>query len=85
MRSEALYRITEFEGPRPGGLEVIRPVYHSSAEHMFGLRDASRYAAALSHARGCYVRVWSDVLGVYGEWWYCGQLTRGDRVPAQAV
>jgi hypothetical protein len=79
--STALFRITEYEGPRASGPEALRPVYHSSRENPMCLRDASRYAAALSYARGAYVRVWSDTPGEYEEFWYAGQITRPENVP----
>lgn len=48
MNSSAQFRITEYVGPSIGQCEAIRPVYHSLP---MCLRDASRYAAALSYAR----------------------------------
>jgi len=48
-----------------------------------GLRDASRYAAALSYSMGEYVSVISagSVENPYYEWWYAGALWRIGRVP----
>jgi hypothetical protein len=72
--SSAQFRITEYVGPSLGGQDVIRPVYHSLP---MCLRDASRFAAALSYARGAYVQVVPDTLEeTYREWWYVGSIWR---------
>jgi hypothetical protein len=79
MISSAQFRITEYEGHRIGRPEEIRPVYHSLP---MCLRDASRFAAALSYARGAYVRVWPDTSDeTYREWWYAGSIWREANVP----
>jgi hypothetical protein len=77
--SNAQFRITEYEGPSLGQAEVIRPVYHSLP---MCLRDASRFAAALSYARGAYVLVAPDIAEeTYREWWYAGSIWREANVP----
>jgi len=49
------------------------------------LKDATRFAAALSYARGAYVQVVPMTEGElargYTEWWLAGQLTRPPDVP----
>ena len=80
MISNAQFRITEYAGHAVGEPEKIRPVYQSSSPMC--LRDASRFAAALSYARGAYVQVipaQSDE--TYREWWYAGTLWRKSDVP----
>jgi len=68
--SSAKFRVTEYAGPSVGAPDEIRPVYHSLP---MCLRDASRFAAALSYARGAYVHVLPDSPGEsYNEWWYAG-------------
>lgn len=80
VTSGALFRITEYEGPRAGGPEEIRPVYCSLP---MCLRDASRFAAALSYARGAYVLVASETTTeTYREWWYAGSIWKSYHVPA---
>jgi hypothetical protein len=77
--SSAMFRVTEYEGPRVNGPEAIHPVYQSRP---MCLRDASRFAAALSHARGAYVQVIPDTKDeTYGEWWYAGSLWSKEMVP----
>jgi hypothetical protein len=77
--SSAQFRITEYEGPRIGGQEEIRPVYYSLP---MCLRDASRYAAALSYARCAYVQVTPDTAEeTYREWWYAGSIWKQASVP----
>ena len=79
MTSTALFRITEYVGPSIGERDVIRPVYHSLP---MCLRDASRFAAALSYARGAYVQVAPDVPEeTYREWWYAGSIWKQANVP----
>jgi hypothetical protein len=79
MISSAQFRITEYADythTRQGG---IRPVYHSLA---MCLRDASRFAAALSYARGAYVQVVAAMPEeTYKEWWYAGSIWRQVDVP----
>ena len=80
MISNAQFRITEYEGHRLGQTERIRAVYESSSPMC--LRDASRFAAALSYARGAYVQVvptQSDE--TYREWWYAGSIWKHSDVP----
>ena len=80
MISSALFLVTEFEGPSLGGPDQIRPVYQS---RQMCLRDASRFAAALSYARGAYVEVASSTSDEsYREWWYAGALWKSVHVPA---
>jgi hypothetical protein len=75
----AQFRIVEYEAPRLGGPEAIRPVYHSLS---MCLRDASRFAAALSYSRGAYVHVLADVLEeTHEEWWYAGSIWKKASVP----
>jgi hypothetical protein len=77
--SSAQFRITEYEGQRLGGPEEIRPVYHSLP---MCLRDASRFAAALSYARGAYVQVVPDTEAEsYREWWFAGSIWKPSNVP----
>ena len=79
MISSAQFRITEYEGPHVGGLEEICPVYSSLS---MCLRDASRFAAALSYARGAYVQVAPDTAEEpYREWWYAGSIWKLANVP----
>jgi hypothetical protein len=79
MTSSAQFRITEYVGPSAGEQNLIRPVYHSMP---MCLRDASRFAAALSYARGAYVQVAPDVAEeTYREWWYAGSIWREADVP----
>ena len=80
MISSALFQVTEFKGPSLGGPDQIRPVYQSRT---MCLRDASRFAAALSYARGAYVEVTSSKSAeTYREWWYAGALWKSAHVPA---
>ncbi len=75
MMSSALFRVTEY-AHRQG--EIAR-AYCSLP---MCLHDASRFAAALSYARGAYVQVSADSLGEsYGEWWYAGAISRSSVIP----
>jgi hypothetical protein len=85
--STALFRITEYEQAGPDDLIFPKPEgiklhlkYHSGS---FGLRDASRFAAALSYARGAYVSVVpaEPDREKYQEWWYAGALWNSASVP----
>jgi hypothetical protein len=85
--STALFRITEYEQVglngllfTPQGVLTLRLKYHSG---LFGLRDASRFAAALSYARGTYVSVVpaEPDREKYHEWWYAGALWNSASVP----
>ena len=79
MISSAQFRITEYAGPSLGGPNVIHAVYHSMP---MCLRDASRFAAALSYARGAYVEVAPDIAEeTYREWWYAGSIWKEADVP----
>jgi len=79
MMSSAQFRTTEYVGPSLGERDVIRPVYHSLP---MCLRDASRFAAALSYARGAYVQVSPDTSEeTYHEWWFSGSIWREADVP----
>jgi hypothetical protein len=86
--STALFRITEYEQVGLNGLLFTPPAvvrlglkYHSGS---FGLRDASRFAAALSYARGTYVSVVpaEPDKEKYHEWWYAGALWNFAGVPS---
>ncbi len=80
MISNAQFHVAEYEGHLLGEPEHIRPVYTSTSPMC--LRDASRFAAALSYARGAYVQVIPDTPGeMYAEWWCAGTLWSQDRVP----
>ena len=75
MMASAFFRVTEY-AHRQG--EIAR-VYCSLP---MCLKDASRYAAALSYARGAYVQVSADSSGEsYGEWWYAGAIWRSADIP----
>ena len=79
MISSAQFRITEYVGPSPGEQGVIRTIYHSLP---MCLRDASRFAAALSYARGAYVEVAPDMAQeTYREWWFAGSIWKEENVP----
>ena len=46
------------------------------------LRDASRFAEALSYARGVFVQVAPDVAEeTYREWWFGGSIWKEENVP----
>jgi hypothetical protein len=78
--SSAQFRIREYAGPSLGEPEEIRPVYESLP---MCLRDASRFAAALSYARGAYIQVVPDVSDeTYCEWWYAGTIWKQKDVPS---
>ena len=73
MMSSALFRVTEY-AHRHG--EIAR-VYCSLP---MCLKDASRFGAALSYARGAYVQVSADCMAEsYG--WYAGAIWRSSDVP----
>ena len=79
MISAAQFRITEYAGPSRLGQTAIRPVYNSAG---MCLRDASRFAAALSYARGAYVQVMPETPEeTYQEWWFAGSIWRQADVP----
>ena len=73
MMSPALFRVTEYSQRQC----AISPVYESLA---MCLHDASRFAAALSYARGAYVHVDSHET-TYQEWWYAGSIWEHADVP----
>jgi hypothetical protein len=73
MMSSALFRITEYAQRH----SAISPVYESLA---MCLHDASRFAAALSYARGAYVNVASQETS-YQEWWFAGSIWKQANVP----
>ena len=80
MISNAQFTVIEYEGHKLGEPECIRLAYQSSSP-MY-LRDASRFAAALSYARGAYVQVTSVTSEEkYREWWLAGTLWRESHVP----
>ena len=75
MMSSALFSVTEYSQRQ----SAISPVYESLA---MCLRDASRFAAALSYAKGAYVQVSADCIAEsYGEWWYAGAIWRSSDIP----
>lgn len=79
MISSAQFRVTEYEGAMVGMPDEIHPIYRSRP---MCLRDASRFAAALSYARGAYIRVEPDTPGeTYREWWLAGTIWREADVP----
>lgn len=79
MISSALFRVIEYEGPAVGQPDEIRPAYRSLP---MCLKDASRFAAALSYARGAYVQVLSDAVEeTYQEWWRAGAIWKQTDVP----
>jgi hypothetical protein len=73
MISSALFRVTEYAQRQ----SAISPVYESLA---MCLRDASRFAAALSYARGAYVHLTSPETP-YQEWWFAGAIWKQADVP----
>jgi hypothetical protein len=89
--SPALFRVTEYEqvtaDPRvmcgPEGTK-LRFYYQSTP---MCLRDASRFAAALSYARGTYVSATpaEGERGTYREWWFAGALWVAAQVPPLLV
>ncbi len=79
MISSGMFCVQEFEGERIGVKDQIVVVYLSLP---MCLRDASRFAAALSYARGAYVEVVPQNSGDYHEWWYAGTIWRESQVPA---
>ena len=74
MISTGTFKIVEFEHRRDG----LHSVYQSHTPMC--LKDASRFGAALSYARGAYVKVVPLTEGDYTEWWFCGQLSRTPEV-----
>jgi hypothetical protein len=78
MISSSLFRVTEYECGKLNSEELIA-VFESQP---MCLRDAGRFAAALSYARGAYVEVEATSCreSCY-EWWYAGSLSRDDLVP----
>lgn len=80
MISSGQFRVIEYENVAAlGEPDEIRPVYSSLA---MCLKDASRFAAALSYARGAYVHVVPDTVGeAYQEWWCAGWIWREADVP----
>jgi hypothetical protein len=73
MVSSALFRVTEYAERK----SAISPVYESLT---MCLHDASRFAAALSYARGAYVHVASQETD-YQEWWYAGTIWKQANAP----
>ena len=74
MMSSALFRVTEYAQRRG---EIAR-VYCSLP---MCLRDASRFAAALSYAHGAFVQVSALTGEDNGEWWYAGAISRSSDIP----
>jgi hypothetical protein len=79
MISNGKFSVQEFEGERNG---VTDQIVASFCSRPMCLRDASRFAAALSYARGAYVEVVPEAYGDYHEWWYAGSIWRESLVPA---
>jgi hypothetical protein len=77
MVSCAQFRVTEYAQQSLGGQNAIRAVYYSLP---MCLRDASRFAAALSYARGAYVNIASQET-TYQEWWFAGAIWKQADVP----
>lgn len=76
MISREPFRVIEFE---QHAVQEIRVVYTSKP---MCLRDASRFAGALSCARGTYVQAQSTTQSeTYEEWWYAGWLWKRVLVP----
>ena len=73
-----LFQITEYE--QVGYPRTLRFLHQSGT---MGLRDASRFAAALSYSLGEYVSVISSdpAENPYYEWWYSGFLWQVGCVP----
>jgi hypothetical protein len=67
--SSAPFRVTEYQNcdGEPSGIQ-----YESAP---MCLRDASRFAAALSYARGVFCAVRSDA-AAYGELWLAGAVVK---------
>jgi hypothetical protein len=87
VTSAALFRVTEYEQFGPDDVIFANPEdirlrlkYQSGA---LRLRDASRFAAALSYARGAYISVVPADPDEedYQEWWLAGWLWNSARVP----
>ncbi len=73
MISTANFVVIEYEHRRDG----LHAIYQSSQDKPMCLRDASRFGAALSYARGAYVHILPITVGeTYSEWCYAGQLCR---------
>ena len=80
MISASQFNITEYGRLTDVTRTEIHPVYRSRG---MCLRDASRFAAALSYARGAYVQVIPDTPGeTYQEWWYAGAIWKQADVPS---
>lgn len=78
MVSSGLFRVTEYECSRLNSEEIIA-VYESQP---MCLRDAGRFAAALSYARGAYIEVEPvSMEETYHEWWYAGTICRETSAP----
>jgi hypothetical protein len=78
--SSAKFRITEYEALGLGASQELVAIYRS---HPMCLRDSSRFAAALSYARGAYVEVASNAIQEsYKEWWYAGSLWKQSMIPS---
>jgi|SRR5579864_3661129 len=70
MFSNANFLVIEYE-QRNEGLQVA---YESSRRRPMCLSDASRFAAALSYAKGAHVQVLPVTSGeTYMEWWFAGR------------
>jgi hypothetical protein len=79
MTSASQFNITEYNCLTTVTGTEIHSVYRSLG---MCLRDASRFAAALSYARGAYVQVIPITPGEkYREWWYAGAIWKQADVP----
>ena len=79
MTSASQFRITEYGCAADVTETRIHLVYRSLS---MCLHDASRFAAALSYARGAYVEVIPHTPGeTYREWWYAGSIWKQSDVP----
>lgn len=79
MTSASQFNITEY-----GCLTAVTGTEIHSVYRSLGmcLRDASRFAAALSYARSAYVQVVPNTPGeTYEEWWYAGAIWKQADVP----
>lgn len=87
MVSAALFQVTEYEQfgirgqPFASPAELTLRLYYQSG--LMGLRDASRFAGALSYARGTYVSVTPGEPDKekHREWWFAGAIHSSASVP----
>ena len=87
MVSAALFQVNEYEQIGIRGQLFTSPadlslrLYYQSG--LMGLRDASRFAAALSYSRGTYVSVTPGEPDKekHREWWLAGRMHNSGSVP----